>query len=384
MAECGSSVWGRVVDRAGNAVPDAVIYWIDPRPGDPPTLPRLRFFPYATTDSMGGYWASDLPPGPCLLVADREGLCVTADGGRWEHGTRLELPVPREPEVVLRFPHVPADFSRLRGTLSLPDKRPARDWTLALLSQDRPQPVGKARTDINGNFEMSRLPPGKYTLVLNGSAEIADANAPVELEGGQACTIRATLNPRVPGPKYSARAVCLDENGIPLAGVLVLFAGVNFSALPVHSGPDGVAVAEGMAVPAVAATGNLEGRIPGFGQMNVEPGDMPEVLLTLRTMLTLQVEAFDMNTGELIPRYNVHVHHEAGMSGDENGTVPRGIRGRGVMNRGRLVVVTGPCRVQVEAPGYEGAEVDVTVPPEGPTGPVKAKLRPRLPADPPR
>ncbi len=65
------------------------------------------------------------------------------------------------------------------------------------------------------------------------------------------------------------------------------------------------------------------------------------------------------------------------MEGDESGRVPRGVRGRGVMNHGRLEAISGPCRVQVEAPGHVGQEFEVEVPPEGPTGPVKVRLNPR-------
>ena len=225
---------------------------------------------------------------------------------------------------------------------------------------------------------MPRLPPGDYTLVLNGSAEVFDGTLPAKLRGGRTLTVQATLNLRLPGPRHRARAVCSDEIGVLLEGVMVHFSGVNLNAPPVRSGPDGAAVAEGRPVPALAATGNVEGRFPRVGPVVPGgPGDVPEVQLTLPTVDTLRVEILDAGTAEPIPRYDVHVHHEVGMAGDECGTVPRGIRGKGVMKRGKLIVVAGPATVQAEAPGYEGASLETIIPPGGPSEPARIRLRAR-------
>ena len=378
MAEGGGSVWGRVVDRSGNAVPNALVQWVERRPGDGPALSRIRCFPFATTDGTGGFWASRLPPGPCLLVPDRENLCVTEDGGRIDHGTLLDLPLANgAPETVLKFPHVPHDFSRIRGTILFPDKRIARHWPIALLHPDRPQPAGHTRTDDEGAFEIPRVRPGTYNLVVNGSAESADGASPITLEGGKTLTMTITLQPRAAGPRHRARAICSDENGVPLAGVLVVFNGINFNSPPVRSGADGVAVAESMPVTPVGATGNLEGRFASIVQGMADGGEMPEVLLTLRHAHMLDVEVSDAATGDLIPRYNVHVRHEVGMAADECGPMPRGIPGRGKMSHGRLPVIVGTCKIMVEAPGYEGVEKEVDVPPEGLKGAVKVTMRPR-------
>lgn len=230
---------------------------------------------------------------------------------------------------------------------------------------------------MEGEFEMPRLKPGDYTMIINGTAEVQDCNSRITLHGGKTGTFRATLPPRPKGRSHSARAICQDENGIPLSGVLVMFSGVNLNAVPVRSGDGGVAIVEGLPVPACTAMGNLEGYFPGLGQFTQEAGEVPETLITMRRMLTIEVAVFDAATGEALPRYNVHVHTEVAMAGDECGTTPRGIRGKGVMNRGKLVAVPGPCKVMVEAPGYEGVEREVDVPAEGMHGPVRVTLESR-------
>jgi len=160
FAQSAAQITGVVLDPAGGFVPDASVRLF--------SLEKAR---EARTDSRGQFAFVDLPPGSFELQVTHAGFKTVSDGSIRVRDT----PVPQI-SIVLQlesmdcgYPQVTASYPERSGNVNLVGT--VKDFaagfvknatlTLALLESGQGQ---TAKTNENGEFLFSNLPPGKYSL----------------------------------------------------------------------------------------------------------------------------------------------------------------------------------------------------------------------------
>jgi hypothetical protein len=264
------AIWGRVEDADGDPPPRSIVYWIDGAHKGP-ALP-FDLHPLAKTDEAGHFYAQDLPPGDCILVADCEAYGAGIQGARSSQGLTVTLPLPDgQKEVVLKYPLSRASFLQIQGTIVAgEDKHPLRGHRVVLLD---PETSGRrfrmeTDTDRDGEFKFAWIPPVKYSIGIPGTlGRLADGyNIQNALPAGVDIPLEIGVAKRPPGgPRHSAMVRCVDETGAPVAGAEVAFRAMNFHSLPVLAGEDGISKAEGFPVPLIGAMATKPGLLPAAG-----------------------------------------------------------------------------------------------------------------------
>ena len=147
-------MFGRVTDPGGSVVP-AEVFWVDGAHAGAESVELFDAHRVATADNEGGFWAADLPPGPCLLVPDYHRLHVDDDRFRIAHGTPVTLPT--DDHVARRFPRKRVEYGAIHGVVrDAIDLRPGSRLRVKLLDAAG-KVVREGETHTDGTFHFPVL-----------------------------------------------------------------------------------------------------------------------------------------------------------------------------------------------------------------------------------
>jgi hypothetical protein len=365
-----SSAWGRVLDAAGNPLPDARVYWVDASRAGTRAVSWLHAHPVAHTDESGTFFAQDLPPGPCILVPDFKGMGVVGETLRIDRGNLVTLPTAGE-DLLLRFPVTPRNFGHVHGTVRDPEGNPVAGLPLGLAVPDRGDDYQVTTgTGDRGEFAFPLLLPGDYLILVPATLHHLGGASPVEVRGGRQEKVGIGLHRRPPGgPTYSVEIRVEDPLGAPVAGARVDIKAPGHFFPPIPTGEDGVARAQGLPVRPVAA-GVLA---PGFRPMGLGwPGETDETefggTLSLHRVARCRVLVVDAATDRPLRNANIHLVHDG-----NNGWKWTGMPFPDT-DAQEFDVVPGEVTIQVECPGYRPHESMETVLLYGPEDPIVVRL----------
>ena len=372
MTDTGSTIWGCVLDTREHPLPGAEIFWVAPEHEGAESVSLLDVHRVAVTDEEGRFWAPDVPRGRCLLLPDFQRIGVVDDRVDVRHAAPVEPPLPEGTEVTLRFPFAPGSFGRVLGRLSDQETSlPVSGYLVGLIQRS----TGRERQAVTGEggelgFEF--LEPGPYALVVPGSVDFLPGHTELDVVGGRKIEASIALHRRPPGPTHSIALLVEDELGLPVAGAHVELRYPNHIMASVETGDDGRAVASDLFAVPMVAVARANGFWPAAAKLVEGPAGPPAARLTLRRVTRIEVKVCDAADGRVLRYANVRVRHEGGDQWDWGGVRPApGAPPREVHD---AWVLPGPVTVRAEAPGYEGAEEAVVVPPEGRTEPVTVSV----------
>jgi len=158
----------------------------------------------AETDENGYYQLTDLLPGEYTLVAELEKYNFTP----------LDFIVGSDQPVVFDIVSDDVDVPKydIEGKITDKNGQPLAGVLIKAGSQT-------AETDENGDYQLTDLLPGEYTLI----AELENHNfTPLDFTVGEnQPVVLDMVSDEVEVPKYDIQGKITDKNGQPLAGVLI-------------------------------------------------------------------------------------------------------------------------------------------------------------------
>ncbi len=354
------SVWGRVEDADGRAVPTAEIFWVDAARADEATVGLFDVHKVAQADRDGRFWAPGLPEGAGLLLPDFERLGVVGDQVTIGHASRVELPTDEEP--VLVFPHRRTDYGRIAGVVTDEvDGRPASRLPVALFAEgETEKPLRQAETTTGGAFEFAWLREGNYRIAVWGTARQLEGAAPVELGRNQRIDAKIALHRRPPGPRGAACVRITGELGLGLRGarVRVLLPGIHVA--PRTADADGRVAFGDLPARPERAMATAAGHWPGGAIIAPGPLEEPlDVEIVLEPAARLRVAILDAATGKPLRHANVFVSHAGGEQCMWGGVLPP--PGAPPRDHHDVDVRLGAVTVRAASPGYATGEARVTI-----------------------
>jgi len=192
----GASVAGRVADDAGRPVAGAMVN----------VLGRME--DWVLSGDEGEFTLHGVPPGdPRVTATHDDYFTASSDGLRIRPG-----------EVLRGLELVMARGGRVRGHVLTPEEKPAAGVRVGLEVIEAEGSTGDVldpTTDAQGAFQISRIPPGRYRVVVRGGAK----SSAQEVELGAGAVVEDVLLVLAATARIQGRVE--DASGAPVRGAIV-------------------------------------------------------------------------------------------------------------------------------------------------------------------
>lgn len=372
------SVWGRVVDPAGGAVPHAEVFWVDAGHAGAETVSRFDVHKVAQADAAGRFWAPDLPPGPAMLLADYARLRIDGELVRTSSALPITLPLPAAPdggndEVSLCFPHLRTEFGSIHAVIKdVVDGRPASRLPVALFGPGDAPPQ-QAVTTTSGEVHFEWLHAGTYRFHVFGTPRQFEGEQTFKLARNARIDAKVGLHRRPPGPRGAIRVCVTGRLDLPLAGARVEVKLPSIHIAPRATDANGYVTFTDLPARPVSVVAYAPGHAPG-GTILPE-GDIAETIdtdVTLEPAARLRVFVVNAATGRPVRNANLRIRHRGLEFSDWGGILPP--PDAPPANHRDFDVFTGPVEIHAASPGLPPASTTLTVSPDD-ADPVEVMLR---------
>ncbi len=349
------TISGVVVDSAGVPVAGAHVCACPP---DAPKKEGMVSFANAriiAVASEDGRFNGNIAKGKWQLVANYR----NALNGRWglkvDSGVEIELADKEQKTgLSLPLPFALADMASVSGKVIDSDGN-------ALLGVSVSVDYLRTFTDEEGAYELDAILPGEKTVTARRGYGYKDGEKSLNLKAGDVLTdVDIVLELKEKG-EFAVSGIVRDSKGAPIEGILIY---LNTRSRTVRRGTtDASGFYEFKSLKENKADIQASGFRKGFEDQVKKDVELPAqgVDFTLLRKVRIEVKIADSVTGDPVKQFNLRCYRV-----DDSGNKRHFSSQSRFSEQGETVVSTTPGNIliEVESPGYEKGEFELTIPDE--------------------
>jgi RNA polymerase sigma-70 factor (ECF subfamily) len=344
---------GTVVDSAGNAVARARVCAFAP---DAPKREGMVSFGHVrivATCGEDGAFTGDIPHGKWLLVANYGHIL----NGRWglKAAGALEVKLAENEQksgVTLRFPFALGDMVSVSGQVLDADGKPLAGVSVSI-------DYRRAFTNKQGKYKLDAILPGEKTIKARGGYGYRDVSMVINLRAGDSLTKTDIVLELKEKGEFSASGTVRNAKGEPVEGAIMYLNTKSRSIRKCYTDANGFY--EFKNVKSSKVNIQVTASHKGYECKVMQDVALPaqNIDFILQRMVRVTVNITEAHTLEPIKKFNLRCFRV-----DDSGSRRHFASQARNTEDGETSLGTTPGRIilEVEAPGYDKGEFDLTVP----------------------